>query len=228
MLARFVMDKAVRARLTELGFLSITGFQKAQGLVVDGIVGPKTRMALWPDAVAQKAPTEEALPLWLRYAIAEIGQKEVVGRGSNARILAYRQFAKTTDDMQTEDGSRPWCADFVNAMLELADIHGTRSGMARSFEKSPHFVKLKGPALGAIVTQWRGTRSSGSGHVYFYAGQVGDDIVALGGNQRDSVCVVGYSDERVTGYWWPASLPLPATGYFPAVVKLTGKAGSEV
>jgi hypothetical protein len=33
--------------------------------------------------------------------------------------------------------------------------------MARSFEHSDHFIRLPGPAYGAITTMWRGSPSAG-------------------------------------------------------------------
>lgn len=232
----------IQTRLKELGFdpgpldddfgeqtkAALVAFQKANGLQGLGIVGPKTRQLLWPDRVATLAPNlPAAVPEWLRHAIAEIGTKEVVGRGSNARVLAYRTLGKTTDDQSTEDGSRPWCADFVCAMLESAGIRSPRSGMARAVERTPHFVKLDAPAIGAITTMWRGSKNSGLGHVYFYAGEYSARNVAVGGNQNDAVTAASYGTDRVVGYYWPRSLPYPHTGHVPAVIRPGASAGKE-
>jgi uncharacterized protein (TIGR02594 family) len=232
---------SIQRRLSELGLYKgkidgITGpltkeavlnFQTSNGLVVDGIVGPKTRLALFPGAVKALAG-DAIMPRWLRYAIAEIGVKEVAGSASNPRILAYRALGRTTDDMRTEDGARPWCADFVNAMIEISDLSGTRSGMARSFENSEHFVRLSGPAIGSIMTFWRGSTRGGSGHVGFAAGlTAGGRMVLVGGNQKDAVTAATYGTERLTGYWWPASERLPRTGNIPAIILPTTQAGRE-
>lgn len=233
----------IQTRLKELGFdpgpldddfgeqtkAALVAFQKANGLQGLGIVGPKTRQLLWPGRVETLAPNlPAAVPEWLRHAIAEIGTKEVVGKGSNARVLAYRTLGKTTGDQSTEDGSRPWCADFVCAMLESAGIRSPRSGMARAVEQSPYFVKLAGPALGAVTTMWRGSKGSGLGHVYIYAGRANGRNVAVGGNQNDAVTAASYSVDRLVGYYWPASLPLPPIGHVPAVIQPGASAGKEV
>jgi uncharacterized protein (TIGR02594 family) len=86
-------------------------------------------------------------------------------------------------------------------MLEDCGIAGTRSGMARSFEK---WGQPCGPIPGAIVVFWRGSKSSGSGHVGFVTGrdQYGN-IMVLGGNQGDAVNVKPFDTSRIVGYRWP-------------------------
>lgn len=150
-------------------------------------------------------------PAWYNWAVREVGQKEVPGRGSNPRILEYRKIGKTP--LAGEDSLVPWCAIFVNAALEAVGIRGTRSGMARSYERSSDFVKLPGPALGAVVTKWRSSPKSGLGHVGFYAGHdARGRVVFLGGNQGDAVSKASFDPTQVTGYWWPKGQPLPKVG----------------
>ena len=150
-------------------------------------------------------------PAWYRWALAEAGVKEKPGRGSNPRILEYRTIGKTP--LAGDDSDVPWCAIFVNAALEASGVKGTRSGMARSYERSTDFVKLKGPALGAVVTKWRTSPKSGLGHVGFYAGHdTRGRVVFLGGNQGDSVSRASFDPGQVTGYWWPKGQPLPIVG----------------
>lgn len=201
----------VDGKIGPLTKAAIRAFQKRAGLRETGIPDDRLYQALQA-ALATPAPAIVAPP-WLVLARAEKGQKEVKGAGSNGRILRYREVGMTTDDLRTEDGARPWCADFANAMLEAAGVRGTRSGMALSFKSSPEFVQLSGPALGAIVQFWRGTRTSGYGHVNFYEFETAEKIYGTGGNQGDAVTLAGFSrdDDRfgLLGYWWPASVPLP-------------------
>ena len=104
-------------------------------------------------------------------------------------------------------------------MLETSGVRGTRSALARSFERDPNFVKLTGPALGCIVTFWRGSKKSGLGHVGFYNGTSGDYVSTLGGNEGDMVKVELYravgSKFGMSGFYWPKSVPLPSIGKIP-------------
>jgi uncharacterized protein (TIGR02594 family) len=144
-----------------------------------------------------------SLPSWLPIAVSYLGFREV---GTNRGIEEFIRLAKTG-----ELGD-PWCAIFVNACLEKAGIRGSRSPTARSFETNSNFVRLSGPAVGAIVTRWRNTKASGEGHVYFYLGENSKGNVALGGNQSNQVIREYQPQSPITGYWWPKTYPLPVTG----------------
>jgi len=153
----------------------------------------------------------DSAPIWFKWMLHEIGVREYPGPTSNPRIIAYRQMAKI--NIQGDDSVVPWCAIFANAALEVNGIIGTRNPAARSFENNPNFVRLPGPALGAIVTYWRVSRSSGEGHVNFYRGEIPQRIYGGGGNQGDSVTIASFPrispSFGVTGYWWPKSVPIP-------------------
>lgn len=156
-------------------------------------------------------------PPWMRWATKELGWHEV---GQNRGIGKYTAVAKCGQE------GDPWCAIFVNAALEASGVRGTRSAMARSFEHSEHFVRLNGPAHGAITTMWRGSLGSGLGHVFFYVGENERGTLALGGNQSDQVCRQYEPKSRIVGYFWPKSQPLPKVGTI--IVKDDGRReGSE-
>jgi uncharacterized protein (TIGR02594 family) len=151
------------------------------------------------------------LPPWLKAAIGELGQKEVAGARSNPRILAYRDMAGTPFEL--EDGKVPWCAIFINAMLKQAGVAGSKSAMARSFARSPHFEKLDAPQVGCI-TVISSTRSPASGHVFFYTGENGLMWQGLGGNQNDSVSIAMFPKRRrkelvLVGHFWPKGASQP-------------------
>jgi len=146
-------------------------------------------------------------PEWYKLAFNEIGTREE-GDNSGAAIARYRQLAKCGEDHD------PWCAIFANAMFALCSppINGTRSASSQSFRTHRSFVKLTGPALGAVVVFWRISPSSGKGHVGFYRGETADSVYVLGGNEDDMVQIEPMSKRQLIGYWWPASVTMPTVG----------------
>jgi hypothetical protein len=58
---------------------------------------------------------------------------------------------------------------------------------------------------------WRESRTSGLGHVGFYAGEDNDAYRIVGGNQSDSVSVAWIAKGRFVDARWPGTVPpLPA------------------
>lgn len=163
-----------------------------------------------PAAPASPAPAPAiagpfgAAPAWFQWALHEIGFHET---GNNQGIDRYISLAHTGAE------GDPWCAIFANAALESVGVTGTRSASSQSFRTSPAFVQLAGPVMGAIAVFWRGTPSSGLGHVAFYRGENATSIWALGGNENDMVQIEALpktsSSFGLIGYWWPKSVPLP-------------------
>lgn len=157
------------------------------------------------------APTPSREPRWLTLARKDIGFREVgVNRG-------IEKFIDGADGKMDGKGigklGDPWCAIGVNCWLEMAGVPGTRSAMARSFERHKHFVQLGGPALGAIATFWRGSQRAGTGHVNLYVGTLPDGRnLGLGANQSDQVNIIPMDMGRHTGWWWPRGEPLPKVG----------------
>lgn len=175
-------------------------------VILDAILAIIARLIKKP---AEPDPTPAVVKgsVWMTWALKEVGFHET---GVNLGIEKYITLSKNGSlaDLLGE----PWCADFSNAALEAAGIRGTRSAMARSYEDSVYFVKLAGPAYGCIVTMWRGSPGSGQGHVFFYLGENEKGVYGLGGNQSDSVSKEYHPRNRIVGYYWPKSVPLPVTG----------------
>ncbi|MGO4735961.1 TIGR02594 family protein [Bosea sp. 2KB_26] len=146
-------------------------------------------------------------PRWLNSALAELGVSEVAGARSNPRILDYRNVGKTP--FGGDDGAVPWCAIFVNAMLEKSGTPGSGSAMARSYVKHAGFEKLVAPMLGCIAVK-SSNRGRASGHVGFYVGEDTSFIYLLGGNQNDSVNFSAFRRAEFVGYFWPKDRPKPA------------------
>jgi len=152
----------------------------------------------------------DAAPAWFRLALTEIGTREEPENKGPA-IRRYINMAHCG-----EEGD-PWCAIFVNAMLETSGVTGTRSASSQSFTRNSHFVHMGKPALGAVVVFWRGSGPhSGIGHVGFYRGELNGYVYTLGGNEGDMVQIEPYPKNSprfgLVGYFWPASIPIPQTG----------------
>lgn len=88
----------------------------------------------------------------------------------------------------------PWCAAFVNAVLEKTGFTGSGSLQARSFTN--YGVKTTDPQKGDIVVMRT--------HVGFFEGYTYKDgkkyVIVLGGNQNNRVQVSEYPISKVIAY----------------------------
>lgn len=143
-------------------------------------------------------------PHWLKEALSYIGTKETPGPKHNLKIVSMWQKIKSS----IRDDETPWCAAFVGSVLEDCGITSSRSAAARSYAKWG--TKLTGPAVGAIVSFWRGSPTGWSGHVGFIVGkdQAGN-LMVCGGNQGDAVNIKPFALDRVLAYSWPQSIAKP-------------------
>jgi uncharacterized protein (TIGR02594 family) len=160
-----------------------------------------------PSGVTRSAPASAASvgePAWLAWARHEIGQHEDT---DNTGPVVQKYIDLAHCGAQHD----PWCAIFANAALEANGIPGTRSAAAQSFCTDPKFLKLEAPRIGALAVFWRGSRSSGQGHVGFYVGEDSTHVQVLGGNENDQVMIEPIPKNGATmgllGYWWPVSPP---------------------
>lgn len=165
----------------------------------------------------------ETAPPWFKWALHEVGVRELPeNRGPDIR--RYIALAKCGEEGQ------PWCAIFENAAFEATGFHGTRSPGSQSFRTDEHFLKLPGPALGAVTVFWRNSPQSGLGHVGFYRGESADRVHVLGGNEGDMVQIEPFpkrgNSMALIGYWWPKGYPLPTIG--PVDVPHAASSGSKV
>lgn len=154
-------------------------------------------------------------PPWLVEAYKDLGFHEKPGNRGIEKFIRDAHAGKLGD---------PWCAISACAWIERAGIRSPRSASSQSFRGSKLFVKLKGPALGAIAVYWRGSRNSGKGHVGFYTGETSTQILTLGGNESDAVRNQFEPKARLVGFYWPASVPLPKVG----AIKVKSAAGHPV
>lgn len=142
--------------------------------------------------------TEPTFANWMKFAIKEIGVREIKGLNHNKRILEYHKATslKATDD------ETPWCSAFANWVMAQAGVKGTDSAAARSWLQWGK--KIEKPVYGAVVVLSRG-KNPWQGHVGFVA-EIGlDYIMVLGGNQGDKVSIAKFHTSQVLSYRLPAA-----------------------
>jgi uncharacterized protein (TIGR02594 family) len=174
-----------------------------------GEQAPSSPTSQEPPATTSPAGPFGQAPPWFKWALHEIGTREEP-ENHGAALARYRSLAHAG-----EDGD-PWCAIFVNAALEANGVLGARSASSQSFRSNPNFVRLPAPAVGALAVFWRGSKTSGLGHVGFYRGENASRVWTLGGNEDDMVQIEALPKDSakfgLIGYWWPKGFPIPATG----------------
>jgi uncharacterized protein (TIGR02594 family) len=188
---------------------AVKRFQSEQRLNVDGIVGPRTRAALFGNATsatpatpATPAPPADGLILpWFEEAKHLMNLKEGPGGKDNAEIL---DWAKDLEIHYPHD-EIPWCGLFVahcvGATLPEEPLPANPLG-ARQWER---FGESTQPRVGAVMVFWREPRQKGLGHVGFYVGEDHDGYQIVGGNQGDKVCLTWMPKERFLNAHWPKS-----------------------
>jgi uncharacterized protein (TIGR02594 family) len=138
--------------------------------------------------------TPKESPSWYTIALQEIGVTEIVGECNNPKIIEYGSVTTlkpTTDEI-------PWCADFICWCIEKAGLWSTKSSWARDY--LTWGIHVETPKLGCIAIFSRGD----SGHVGFYVKETETDILVLGGNQGNKVCMQWYPKAHLLGYRWPS------------------------
>lgn len=172
-----------------------------------GIYGPKTHAAvlkLVGDPPVQGIPGLE-FP-WVKHFASFVGESEIKGPKHNPAIIERFKAAF----LPFRDDETPYCASFLCGILEEVGIRSPRSGMARSFHWKKWGQVLDGPAVGAVVSMWRGRKAGTSGHCGLVVGRdASDNLMVLGANQKDSINIMPFDTKRVLSYHWPEGFPLP-------------------
>lgn len=186
---------------------AVEDLQRNAGLPVTGVVDAATAAIL--DAPPPARKEAAAAPLWLAVSLAHLGLKEGAGNADNKELVAAIQLV--AEDYQHD--ATPWCAGWVSFCLSKAGEKPSSQplwALSYADTKNQPFVRLIGPAVGAIAVKTR----KGGGHVTFVAGRTrGGALACCGGNQNDEVNVSPYREEVFTGFFWPkAAVPPTLTG----------------
>src|SRR5262245_38587635 len=149
-------------------------------------------------------PTDFSPYPWMEFALREYGIRGISARGRTVNVVAY---LKATGVGRSNDETA-WCSAFVNWCMLMASFPGTGKANARSWLDWGG-VSLEFPAYGSVVVLWRESRNGTLGHVGFFVGMDGENLLLLGGNQGNAVSVRRFSKERVIGIRWLEGFPLP-------------------
>jgi uncharacterized protein (TIGR02594 family) len=142
---------------------------------------------------------------WMEVALAEAGIRERPGNRHNPRIIEY--FRSVT--RRVSDDETAWCSAFANWVMQQIGIEGSGRLNARSWQTWGQTVPNESPHYGAVAVLWRGSPRGWQGHVAFYCGTEGGNMILLGGNQNNSVCLRPYPWNRLLTFRWPPHFPAP-------------------
>jgi len=174
------------------------------GLDEDGIYGRNTQAALddfgdysLEDILLERLANNDTLD-YINVAKGEIGTKEWHGEADNPEVMKYHHSVATW----FKDDETPWCASFVNWVMEEAGYDSMDS--ARALDWLNHGEESE-PVFGAIAVKAR-YNSEGKavgGHVGFLVGEDRHYFYILGGNQKDSVRISKYKKDTWKGFRVP-------------------------
>lgn len=92
----------------------------------------------------------------------------------------------------------PWCSAFVNGIAWELRLPRSKSAAARSWLNVGIPVFMHDAHVGDVVVLKRNDNPA-QGHVGFFAGNEGSNVIVLGGNQHDSVCLSKFPQGDILG-----------------------------
>lgn len=140
-------------------------------------------------------------PDWIVEARRHLGVAETPGPRHTPIIQSWLHKLRAW----WQDDETPWCGVFVAACMDTVGLKLPKNWM-RAKAWSEWGSRLSAPVTGCIVVFER----QGGGHVGFVVGRTATgNLMVLGGNQGNKVCIAAFDRSRVVGYYWPPGLPLP-------------------
>lgn len=146
------------------------------------------------------------LPRWLTLARSYIGVTEIPGPESHPTILDFVKNLGPNLAAYVKDDSTPWCATFVNHVLEKSGLPMSARPGSYDLLRAKSFLNygthLDIPARGAIVI-FGPSKKSPHYHVGFAMGETLKSIRVLGGNQQNSVRDSWFAKDTCVAVRWP-------------------------
>ena len=132
-----------------------------------------------------------------------IGTTETPGVASTPLVLAMLKL----DASWVAGDEVPWCSAFCNFVAWLLRLPRSKSLAARSWLQVGRAVALSDatPGFDVVILQRGEGPQPGpeviqaQGHVGWFAGREGEDVLILGGNQGDAVTVARFPSARILG-----------------------------
>lgn len=143
-------------------------------------------------------------PLWQIEAESMLDQTEIPGKSSNQEILSWGKEL----DIRYSNDDIPWCGLFVAHCINTALPY---EPLIDNVLGARNWIKFGVPTtaqVGAMAVFWRGSKTSGKGHVGFYVGEDEQAVHVLGGNQGNKVSIKRVHKTRLLGYRWPSTIPM--------------------
>lgn len=131
-------------------------------------------------------------------ALSQYGIKEIPGTRHNPEVLKY--FRETGYNEKHITDETAWCSAALIWIAQTCDIsvHPKVNLTARSWQNAGK--KIEVPNIGDLAIFWRTAPSSWKGHVGIYISENKNYIYVLGGNQRNSFCIMPYPKSRLLGF----------------------------
>jgi uncharacterized protein (TIGR02594 family) len=132
-----------------------------------------------------------------------VGSKEISGSMDNPQIMAMLRL----DNTWPGHDEVPWCSAFVNYICWLLRLPRSKSLAARSWlqigsaVETPLYAEV---GFDIVILKRAGSQAgpevlNAEGHVGFFAGKEGDNILLLGGNQSDQVNISRFPSTQLLG-----------------------------
>lgn len=150
------------------------------------------------------------LPNTIKLALAELGVKEVVGRGSNRTIIGWRDELNQAGAKVAgySDDDIPWCGLFaaIIAFRRLKNAAEVVKEPLWALNWAKYGVKSPAASIGDVLVF---KRPSG-GHVGFYVAEDATAYHVLGGNQGNTVSIARIAKNRCIAARRPPYVAVPA------------------
>lgn len=140
---------------------------------------------------------DEPSPRILVQALKEYGTLETPGTEDNHKIIGWAQEIGRPVSLNYQHDSTPWCGLFMAVCAKRAGLELPPAPLwALSWSRWGN--QVVGPAMLGDIMVFK--RAGGGGHVALYVGEDKTHYHILGGNQRDSVCIVRKEKDPNTLY----------------------------